>query len=61
MDIKELYQNLSEFMGKEVTLEGWIRNHRKQAHFGFIDFFDGTFFKTVIVNVLLYARGGVVA
>ena len=49
MDIKELYQNLSEFMGKEVTLEGWIRNHRKQAHFGFIDFFDGTNFKSVQV------------
>ena len=47
MDVKELYQKLPEFMGKEVKVEGWIRNHRKQAHFGFIDFADGTNFKTV--------------
>ena len=47
MDIKELYQRLPEFMGKEVKVEGWIRNHRKQAHFGFIDFHDGTNFKSV--------------
>ena len=47
MDVKELYQKLPEYMGKEVKVEGWIRNHRKQAHFGFIDFADGTNFKTV--------------
>ena len=34
-------------MDKEVTLEGWIRNHRKQKEFGFIDLSDGTCFKTV--------------
>ena len=49
MDVKELYQKLSQFMNQEVTLEGWIRNHRKQAHFGFIDFYDGTNFKSVQV------------
>ena len=49
MDVKELYQRLPEFMNKEVKVEGWIRNHRKQAHFGFIDFHDGTNFKSVQV------------
>lgn len=47
IDVKELYENISEFMEKEVVLQGWIRNHRKQKEFGFIDFSDGTYFKTV--------------
>lgn len=47
MDLKELYLNYKEYMNKEVTLQGWIRNHRKQKEIGFIDFFDGTFFKSV--------------
>ena len=45
MDVKELYQEIDKFMGKTVTLSGWVRNHRKQKEFGFIDFSDGTCFK----------------
>ena len=45
MDLKELFENISEYENKEITVSGWIRNHRKQAHFGFIDFSDGTCFK----------------
>ena len=45
MEIKELY--LGNYLGKEIKINGWIRNHRKQAHFGFIDLFDGTCFKSV--------------
>ena len=47
MDVKELYQKLDTLMDQEVTLEGWIRNHRKQKEFGFIDFYDGTCFESV--------------
>ncbi len=47
IDVKELYQDLDKFLNKEVTVQGWIKNHRKQAHFGFIDFYDGTNFKSV--------------
>ena len=43
MDIKELYKN--DYIGKEVCVQGWVRNHRKQAHFGFIDLSDGTCFE----------------
>ena len=43
MDIKELYQK--DYIEKEVTVQGWIRNHRKQSHYGFIDLSDGTCFK----------------
>ena len=47
MDVKELYERINELLGKEVTLSGWVRNHRKQKEFGFIDFSDGTCFKHV--------------
>lgn len=47
LDVRELYEQISSHMEKEVLLEGWIKNHRKQKEFGFIDFFDGTYFKPV--------------
>ena len=30
IDAKELYEKIDEFMDQEVTIQGWIRNHRKQ-------------------------------
>ena len=45
MDLKELFSKIKDYEGKSVVLEGWIRNHRKQKDFGFIDFSDGTCFK----------------
>ena len=45
MDLKDLLKSIKDYEGKEVTLQGWIRNHRKQKEFGFIDFADGTCFK----------------
>ncbi len=49
IDAKELYDKIDEYMDKEVVLEGWVRNHRKQKEFGFIDFSDGTCFKHIQV------------
>ena len=46
-DVVEIYKNLDSLMEQEVVLEGWVRNHRKQKEFGFIDFNDGTSFKSV--------------
>lgn len=43
MNIFELLKD--ENLGKEVTIRGWIRNHRPQKEFGFIDLSDGTCFK----------------
>ena len=40
MDIKELFEK--DYIGKEVTICGWIRNHRKQKDFAFISLSDGT-------------------
>ena len=45
MDVKEIYEQKESLIGKEVEVSGWIRNHRKQKEFGFIDFADGTCFK----------------
>ena len=45
MDVKDLFEK--NIKNKEVTVSGWIRNHRKQKEFGFIDFNDGTYFKNL--------------
>ena len=45
MTIKELLKDEKKYEDKEVKLNGWIRNHRPQKEFGFIDFSDGTSFK----------------
>ena len=42
MDLRDLFNNIEDFLGKEVTINGWIRNHRDGKTFGFIDFSDGT-------------------
>ena len=43
LDVKEIFKK--DYVGKLITVEGWVRNHRKQKEFGFIDFSDGTYFK----------------
>lgn len=45
MEIKELF--IKDYKNQFVEINGWVRNHRKQAHFGFIDLYDGTCFKTL--------------
>lgn len=47
LDLKELFEKDNELLEKTVILNGWVRNHRKQKEFGFIDFYDGTCFKTL--------------
>ena len=44
---KELFEKYKDLMGETITLKGWIRNHRKQKEFGFIEFSDGTCFKHI--------------
>ena len=45
IDLRELYKDLESFIEKDIVIQGWIKNHRKQKEFGFIDFSDGTCFK----------------
>ena len=45
MTIKEVLEKKNELLDEKITVSGWIRNHRPQKEFGFIDFSDGTCFK----------------
>ena len=49
MKIKELYNTYSALDGKEISVNGWVRNLRDSKVFGFIELNDGSFFKTVQV------------
>ena len=49
IDVKDIYSDYKKYIDKEVVLQGWVRNHRRQKEFGFIDFNDGTYFKPVQV------------
>jgi len=48
-DIRELYRNREEYIGKEVTIGGWVRNNRDSKNFGFLVINDGTFFEPLQV------------
>ena len=41
-DLREIAAQEKALCGQTVTVQGWIRNHRKQKNIGFIEFFDGT-------------------
>ena len=45
--IKDLYRNTDEYLGKEITVGGWVRSIRDSKTFGFIVLNDGTFFETL--------------
>ncbi len=45
--VKELYKHSEEYLGKEITVGGWIRSLRDSKAFGFIVVSDGTFFETL--------------
>ena len=47
IDVREIVSDVKKYMNSEVILQGWVRNHRKQKEFGFIDFSDGTCFGTI--------------
>lgn len=44
-EIRELYRDRAEYIGKKITVGGWIRNIRDSKTFGFIVVNDGTFFE----------------
>ena len=46
-DVRELYREREKYIGKEVTVGGWIRSIRDSKTFGFIVMNDGTFFESL--------------
>ncbi len=49
LDVKDIYKDYEKYLDKDITVQGWIRSHRKQKDFGFIDFNDGTYLKNLQV------------
>ena len=47
--VRELYRQREDYIGKEVTVGGWVRSIRDSKTFGFIVLHDGTFFETLQV------------
>lgn len=47
--VKQIFRETSKYANQEVTLYGWVRNHRAQKSFGFINFHDGSFFEQLQV------------
>jgi len=48
-DIRSLYRGKEDFIGKKVTIGGWLRSNRDSKTFGFMVINDGTFFETLQV------------
>ena len=48
-NVRELFKNRENYLGKEVTIGGWVRSNRNSKNFGFIVVNDGTFFEPVQV------------
>ncbi len=47
--VKKITRNPLVHVDKLLELKGWVRNHRAQKEFGFINFHDGTFFDSLQV------------
>ncbi|MBO5245850.1 MAG: asparagine--tRNA ligase [Eubacterium sp.] len=48
-NVRELFRNREAYLGKKVTIGGWVRSNRNSKNFGFIVVNDGTFFEPVQV------------
>lgn len=46
-NVKDLFREKEKFIGKEVTIGGWVRSNRDSKTFGFLVVNDGTFFETL--------------
>ena len=47
VSVRDLYRNREAYIGKEITVGGWLRSIRDSKTFGFLVLHDGTFFETL--------------
>ena len=47
VSVRDLYRNRESYIGKEITVGGWLRSIRDSKTFGFLVLHDGTFFETL--------------
>lgn len=45
--VRDLYRNKEDYIGKTISVGGWVRSNRDSKTFGFIVINDGTFFETL--------------
>lgn len=45
--VMKLYKKTNDYVDKDITIEGWVKNLRDSKNFGFIELNDGTFFKNI--------------
>lgn len=50
-EVKDLYRKKEDYIGKKVSVAGWIRTSRVSKKFGFIELNDGSFFKNLQVVI----------
>ena len=48
-EIKSLFRNKEDYIGKTITIGGWVRSNRGSKNFGFLVLNDGTFFEPLQV------------
>ncbi|MDO5036856.1 MAG: asparagine--tRNA ligase [Tissierellia bacterium] len=53
MDIRDIFKNKESYIGKDITIEGWIKTSRDSKNFAFIELMDGTYFKPIQI---VYSR-----
>ena len=49
LTIREIYRNTDNYIGNNVTIEGWTKTVRDSKTFGFLELNDGSFFKNIQV------------
>lgn len=49
IDIRKLYRDKEEYIGKKIQVGGWVRSIRDSKNFGFIVLNDGTYFEPIQV------------
>ena len=49
INLRELFKESDKYIGKDITVTGWIRTNRDSKTFGFIVLSDGTIFSTLQV------------
>lgn len=47
--VREIYKDRDSYLGKEISIGGWVRSIRDSKAFGFIVVSDGTYFETLQV------------
>jgi asparaginyl-tRNA synthetase len=47
--VRDLFRDRDSYIGKQVSVGGWVRSNRNSKNFGFIVLNDGTFFEPVQV------------